>query len=121
MNFHHVALGAHDVETVATFYQTFFDLPEDRRHFEEDGSLRSVWLQVGEVRLMIEHSGDRERFVKTIGHGPFLLAFSVSDTEREALEIRLEQNGHPIEARTAHTSYTRDPEGNRVAFSHFPS
>jgi catechol 2,3-dioxygenase-like lactoylglutathione lyase family enzyme len=121
MDFHHVALGAHDVESVATFYRTMFDLPEDRRHHEDDGTLRSIWLRAGSVLLMVEKSTDREHFVKTIGHGPFLLAFSVSETEREALELRLEQNGHRIEARTAHTSYARDPEGNRVAFSHFPS
>lgn len=120
MTLHHVALGAQDVDRVAKFYQTYFGLRELTRHFDENGGLRSVWLAMPPAILMIERSNHEAPHVKKTGKGPFLLAFSVNPTERNALEERLERDHFTVEDRTAFTSYTRDPEGNRVAFSHHP-
>jgi catechol 2,3-dioxygenase-like lactoylglutathione lyase family enzyme len=58
--------------------------------------------------------------VAGIGAGPFLLAFPVDTSERVAREARLLELGAAIESRTEHTSYARDPEGNRVALSAYP-
>jgi hypothetical protein len=55
-----------------------------------------------------------------VGSGPFLIAFRVSSTARAELERELVARGHVIEARTAFSSYSRDPDGNRFAFSHHP-
>jgi hypothetical protein len=44
----------------------------------------------------------------------------VSPAERRQIEVTLEANGHAIEGRTSFTSYSRDVDGNRVAFSHHP-
>ena len=52
--------------------------------------------------------------------GVFLIAFEVSPAQRRLLEQRLEAQGARIEQRTEFTSYARDPEGNRIAISHFP-
>lgn len=117
---HHIALGARDVEAVAAFYREAFALPERRRHFDDEG-LRSIWLSLGDALLMIERTQMQAAPVQQIGVGPFLLAFRVSPEQREELEAHLESMGAPIEDRTEHTSYARDPEQNRVAISHYPS
>ncbi len=113
---HHVALGARDVETVAAFYRDVFGLPEITRHRAGDGSLRSIWLDLGNAILMIERTQAPPRRVEGVGAGAFLLAFRVTRETRAALERAL----GAIESRTEHTSYARDPEGNRVAISSYP-
>jgi len=112
---HHLALGARDVERVAAFYRATLGLGEVARHLDAGGALRSIWLRAGEVVLMIERTSDELRHVDGVGAGPFLLAFDVSLDERAELESRV-----VVESRSEHTSYFRDPEGNRVALSHYP-
>jgi catechol 2,3-dioxygenase-like lactoylglutathione lyase family enzyme len=116
---HHVALGAQNVERVAAFYRDFLGLPEDRRHMDGE-VVRSIWLRMGSSMLMVERTMEPLRQVDGIGAGPFLLAIGVSSDERTELENRLETGGFPIESRSEFTSYTRDPEKNRVAFSCYP-
>lgn len=118
---HHVALGARDVDRVAAFYRDVLGLEERARHDDEAGRLRSVWLSLGDdALLMVERTDEPPRHVDGIGAGPFLLALSCTTAERQELESALEGAGSPIEARTSYTSYARDPEGNRVAVSHYP-
>jgi catechol 2,3-dioxygenase-like lactoylglutathione lyase family enzyme len=117
---HHLALGSTDVERLAAFYARTFGLAELARHESADGGLRSVWLDLGGPILMIERTDQSTRRVEGVGAGVFLLAFRVSPSERVLLEQTLEQQGLPIESRTGFTSYSRDPDGNRIAFSHYP-
>lgn len=117
---HHLALGAWDVERVAAFYASVFQLPELRRHHTPEGALRAVWLGLGEGVLMIEHAESTRAPVNGVGAGLFLLAFAVPVEARTAWEEKLEAAGAIIESRTSHTSYARDPEGNRVAVSSYP-
>jgi catechol 2,3-dioxygenase-like lactoylglutathione lyase family enzyme len=116
---HHLALGAADVELVAAFYREIFGLAELARHQEADGALRSIWLDLGGSLLMVERSTEPERRVD-LGRGPFLLAFRVEPAARASFERALEQRGTALESRTSYSSYFRDPEGNRVAVSHYP-
>lgn len=118
---HHIALGARDVDGVAAFYAEVFGLEERARHHYDDGRLRSVWLDVDGTLLMVEHTTQPARHVDGVGAGPFLLAFSVADGDaRRAFEQRLADRGVDVEDRTGFSSYFRDPEGNRVAVSHYP-
>lgn len=117
---HHIALGARDVEAVARFYREVLGLPEVARHSGADGALRSIWLASGASVLMVERTEALERRVQGVGAGPFLIAFAVTPAERVEVERALEQGGVPIESRSAQSSYFRDPEGNRVAVSHYP-
>lgn len=117
---HHVALGASDVELVAGFYRELLGLPERRRRVDAEGRLFSIWLDAGGTVLMIERTSEPIRRVEGVGAGPFLLAVTVAVEERAALERRLEAAGVPIESSTRFSSYFRDPEGNRVAVSHYP-
>jgi catechol 2,3-dioxygenase-like lactoylglutathione lyase family enzyme len=124
MKLHHLALGARDVSMVAAWYARVFELPEIARHHYDDGELRSVWLDLRGTVLMVEHTEEAIRTdagrVDGVGAGPFLLAFEIDASERGAFEERLEAEGATIEDRTSYTSYTRDPEGNRVAVSCYP-
>ena len=117
---HHLALGSSRVERLAEFYRDVFGLPEVARHHDERGALRSVWLDLGGAWLMIEHSEQPARVVTGVGSGLFLFSLRVSVAERSHFERLLEQRGHAIESRTVFTSYARDPDGNRFAFSHYP-
>lgn len=117
---HHIALGARDLEVIAAFYRNQLGLREAGRHHEADGRLRSIWLDLGGPVLMIERTEAPAHRVQGVGAGPFLLAFGVEPSERDAVRRSLAAAGCPIEARTEHTIYFRDPEGNRVALSSYP-
>jgi catechol 2,3-dioxygenase-like lactoylglutathione lyase family enzyme len=120
MRLHHLALGARDVEAVARFYREVLGLAEERRHHTDDGALRSIWLDLGGARLMIEHTTAEGARVEGVGAGPFLIAVGGTGAEREAFERALQAAGGGVEDRTPYTSYGRDPEGNRVAVSTYP-
>lgn len=118
---HHLAVGARDVESLAEFYRRAFELPEQARHYQADGQLRSVWLDLGGSVLMIEASSVDAHRVEGIGRGLFLVAFAVNVADRDRVEARLVALGGALEERGRFTSYARDPEGNRVAISHYPA
>ena len=120
LRLHHLALGARDVERVAAFYRDVFGLLETARHHRPDGTLRSIWLDLGGATLMVEASFDAPRRVEGVASGPFLLAFRAPAARISELENALEAAGAAIELRTEYTSYARDPEGNRVAISSYP-
>jgi glyoxylase I family protein len=120
MKLHHLALGARDLELVAAFYRDQLGLREVRRHHEPGGALRSIWLDLGGPVLMIERTEEPARRVHGIGAGPFLLALAAAPSECSVLESSLGTSGFPVDSRTEHTIYFRDPEGNRVALSNCP-
>jgi glyoxylase I family protein len=117
---HHLAVGSADVEGLARFYRELFGLVETARHHDAAGALRSIWLDLEGALLMIELTASPARRVEGVGSGPFLIAFRVSHAERQRLEQALQARGHTIEARSAFSSYSRDPDGNRIAISHHP-
>jgi glyoxylase I family protein len=117
---HHLAIGTRDVARLARFYTDVLELPEVTRHLHADGSLRSVWLDLGGPLLMIEQSEELPRTVVGVGAGPFLIAVAVSGEQRAGFERRLERAGSPVESRSEFTSYARDPDGNRIALSAYP-
>src|SRR6188768_353369 len=117
---HHLALGTRDVARLARFYIGVLELREVTRHLHADGSLRSVWLDLGGSLLMIEATDQPPRTVTGIGAGPFLIAVAVLAEERSGFEARLERAGSVVESRSEFTSYARDPDGNRIALSAYP-
>jgi glyoxylase I family protein len=117
---HHLALGTCDVARLARFYIDVLELREVTRHLHADGSLRSVWLDLGGSLLMIELTTEPPRTVVGVGSGLFLIAVAVSSEGRSAFEARLERAGSVVESRSEFTSYARDPDGNRIALSAHP-
>lgn len=118
---HHVALGSRDVASLARFYCELLQTDERKRHLDEAGSLRSVWLDLAGIWLMIERADEaaqRPR-VSGVGLGAFLLAFRADHEGRRAFEARAAQLGAEVESRSAYTSYLRDPDGNRIAVSEY--
>lgn len=127
---HHLAVKLHDLERAIPFYRDVLGFPEQQRHHREDGSLRSVWLDVGQgAFLALEEvepgsgaataasraeEGDGER------PGWHLMAFRIRPQDREQVAAHLAAHGVEIIRRTRWTLYVRDPEGNRVGLSHHP-
>jgi catechol-2,3-dioxygenase len=109
------------VEQLASFYRDVLCLPEVARHLHQDGSVRSIWLDLGVgAVLMIEGASEAAQAAQaSVVPGLCLLALRISAAERGAWEARLQAAGAVVEARTAATSYARDPEGNRVAVSFY--
>jgi catechol 2,3-dioxygenase-like lactoylglutathione lyase family enzyme len=108
---HHLALRVRDPGRSAAFYSGLLGLPELRR-CEEAGALRSVWLGAGETVLMLERRLRGRGAEEGSGH---LLAIAVRDLP--AWERRLAAAGVPVDDRTEHTIYLRDPDGHRVGLS----
>ena len=108
------------MDRLARFYRDVLELPEVTRHLHADGTVRSVWLDLGGPVLMIEASEEPPRRVVGVGAGPFLIALAVQAEQREAFEARLAQAGASVESRSEWTSYARDPDGNRIALSAYP-
>lgn len=109
------------MDGLARFYRDVLELPEVRRHEHADGSLRSVWLDLGGPVLMIELTEELPRRVVGVGAGPFLIALAASREGQARLEAKLSAAGLPIESRSEWTLYARDPDGNRIALSAYPS
>lgn len=108
---HHLALRVADCERAASFYTGILGLPELRR-FEDAGRLRSIWLRAGDAVLMLERSLRGHGSGEGSGH---LLALAVDDLAD--WEGRLHAAGVPVDDRTAHTLYVRDPDGHRVGLT----
>jgi catechol 2,3-dioxygenase-like lactoylglutathione lyase family enzyme len=111
LRLHHVALRVADCETSRSFYAGLLGLVETRRS-QGPNSLASVWLQTGEVVLMLEQRLRGSGAESGSGH---LLSFAVDDLTK--WEQRLAAAGVAIEDRTAHTLYLRDPDGHRVGLT----
>ncbi len=105
---------------LAQFYRDQLGLREVARHDHGDGSLRSVWLDLGGSLLMIEPTTEAPRNVVGVGSGPFLIAIAVEPEQRERVEAQLTAASCAIESRSEWTSYARDPDGNRIAVSAYP-
>jgi glyoxylase I family protein len=119
---HHIAVGTQHVEGLARFYCQLLATSELRRHLDDEGQVRSIWLDLSGTVLMIERvSAEAEARgpVSGVGFGAFLLAFRATAGERIELEARAATLGALVESRSAHTSYLRDPDGNRIAISDY--
>jgi glyoxylase I family protein len=111
---HHVALRVADCERSAAFYSGVLGLSE-RRRLLDGSTLRAIWLETGGALLMLERVLRGSGADDGSGH---LIAFAVDDLV--TWEQRLAAAGVPVDDRTAHTLYVRDPDGHRVGLSTFP-
>lgn len=132
---HHIALLVRDVESVAQFYRDALDGREVMQHFNDEGQVRSIWLLIGNVVLMVERSiakleldhyepypaeEAKARQVAQSRLGWSVVAFSARGQPLEAWEEKLQRFGVPVAYRTDWTLYFQDPEMNTVAVSNYP-
>lgn len=110
---HHIALRVPSVTRAAEFYTQAVGLVPMR-----ETASGSIWLRAGESIVMIE-----ERLVgePRVPEGTMELhAFAIAAGDRQARRAQLESFGVTIESETAYSIYFRDPEGRRLALSHYP-
>jgi catechol 2,3-dioxygenase-like lactoylglutathione lyase family enzyme len=110
MRVHHIALRTRDLDKLEKFYAGVLGLAVTQRH-----GTRSVWLDAAGTVMMLEHAEEDE---PSIAEGSLeLVAFATDEMARANIERLLGEASVPIEARTEHTLYFRDPDGRRVAVS----
>lgn len=119
---HHVAIRCSDLDRCEAFYRDVLGLPVLRRWPAEGGGDRSVWLSTGTGFLALE------RATRPVEEAPFedapagwhLVALGIAREDRRAWEARLAGAGVRLARRSPFSLFFRDPEGNRVALSHWP-
>lgn len=118
---HHLAVVVRDLDASERFYAGLLGLPVVRRWEDDAGRPRSVWVELGAgAFLAIERAGATEPTRSDAAPGFHCVALAIEPSEREALRARLSAGGHPVERESGYTLYCRDPDGNLVAFSHYP-
>jgi glyoxylase I family protein len=119
---HHVALRCADLERCEAFYREVLGLPVLRRWPAEGGGDRSVWLSTGAGFLALERASrpSEEAPFEDTPAGWQVVALSIPREGRRAWEGRLAAAGVRLARRTPFSLFFRDPEGNRVALSHWP-
>src|ERR687891_1470920 len=112
--FHHLAIQMRDVERASAFYCGVIGLSEQVRHYREDGTLRSIWLDLPGGGFIALEACAGAPTVEEFRHdspGLHLLALRIDPSARAEVERHLERAGVPIVHRTRWTLYVRDPEG----------
>jgi catechol 2,3-dioxygenase-like lactoylglutathione lyase family enzyme len=109
MRVHHIAFRTADLARLEVFYVDVLGFTVSRRQADY-----SVWLDAGGALLMLERAEAGEPEVPP--GSMELVAFAAAPGD----EAKLAAAGVPIEARTAFTVYFRDPDGRRIALSHYP-
>ena len=118
---HHIAILVDDLAAAEAFYAGVLGFRVERRWPDGDGSTRSVWLAIGhDALLMLERCNPDEPRAADGAGGWHLLAFTIEAKDRTRIESELSRKRVLVESRTDYTLYIRDPEGNRVALSHWP-
>jgi glyoxylase I family protein len=120
---HHVALRCADLEKCVDFYRRAVGLEVLRRWPAEGGADRSVWLSTGDGFLALERAS-----APAAGGGAFedapagwqVVALAIARADRKAWEDRLAESGVAVARRSPFSIFFQDPEGNRVALSHWP-
>ncbi len=117
---HHIALKVHDLLSTATFYERIMGLKEIDRKYLPDETLRSIWLKMDDGTILMIEKGD-QLTGSGESNGWHLLAFEMTASEREEKKNFLQTHGVVIEMESDFSLYFRDPEGNRLAFTHYPA
>jgi glyoxylase I family protein len=119
---HHVALRCSDLEKSVEFYLGALGLEVLRRWPGEAGSERSVWLSTGQGFLALERASGPGA-AGGLGDAPAgwqVVALEIARSDRAAWEERLARAGVDVVRRSPFSLFFQDPEGNRVALSHWP-
>lgn len=119
---HHLAVVVRDLDRAEGFYGGALGLPVLRRWPDAVGAPRSIWFELGGGAFLAVERAPEGAPVRPVGDPPgwHCVALAIPKAAREAFRARLARAGSPVERESAFTLYARDPEGNLVAFSHYP-
>lgn len=121
---HHVALRCQDLTRCERFYQGVLGLDVLRRWPAQGGGDRSVWLELdgGRSFLALERADEGASADAPEVHfrGWYVVALSIAKSARPDWEARLAAHGVKITRRSAWSLFFEDPEGNRLALTHWP-
>ena len=131
---HHIALKVSDLTTCERFYAEVLRLEVIARHADGKGAPRAVWFSLGDMILMLERgqgASKKERAPATKASagkhlhdegtpGWHLVALRIERTAREMWKSKLNAAGVSIVDESDYSLYFNDPEGNRLALSHYP-
>jgi len=119
---HHVAIQCADLGRCEAFYREVLGLSVLRRWPGDGGGDRSVWLSTGRGFLALERASrpTEEAPFEDTPAGWHLVALAIARGDRGAWEARLVAAGVRLARRSPYSLFFRDPEGNRVALSHWP-
>jgi catechol 2,3-dioxygenase-like lactoylglutathione lyase family enzyme len=112
MRVHHLAFRTRDLVRLERFYTDLLGLSIARRDDE-----RSVWLRAGGTILMLERIDAEEPCVPEGSRE--LVAFAIEEADAARWRRTLAARDVAIEQETAFTIYFRDPDGRRIALSHY--
>jgi len=119
---HHVAVRCADLEKNLDFYRRVLGLEVLRRWPGDGGSERSVWLSTGQGFLALERASGPPQ-ASGSGDAPAgwqVVAFGIARADRKEWEERLAAAGVAVARRSPFSIFFQDPEGNRLALSHWP-
>jgi catechol 2,3-dioxygenase-like lactoylglutathione lyase family enzyme len=112
MRVHHIALVTPNVDGIAAFYRELLEVQETARH-QDDQGLRSVWLDLDGVILMVERG--------QLGQGGWhMLSLAIEPGRRAYWAGRLKEHDAGPIGETGFTLYGQDPDGNAFGLSHYP-
>ncbi len=120
---HHAAVACVDLGRCEAFYRDVLGLAVLRRWPAAGGQGdRSVWLSTGAGFLALERADHpvEEGPFEHVPAGWHVVALAIRRADRGAWERRLAGAGVRLARRTPFSLFFRDPEGNRVALSHWP-
>jgi hypothetical protein len=116
----HIALKVADLERCERFYTNVLGMRVTERHQDETGTPRSVWFDCDGTILMLELCETGKTARKDEAPGWHLLAFDIPVEKRNIWKEELDNFGVKITSETRYSIYFSDPEGNRLALSHYP-
>jgi glyoxylase I family protein len=118
---HHIALKVADLNTCERFYTEVLGLGVIARHADGKGAPRAVWFSLGETILMLERGqGNGAKKLNNDAHGWHLVAMRIERDAREMWKSKLSAAGVSLVDESDYSIYFNDPEGNRLALSHYP-
>ncbi|MBI4212599.1 MAG: VOC family protein [Deltaproteobacteria bacterium] len=116
LTLHHIALSVTSLSAAETFYSLVLEFEVCERQLDDAKNLRAIWYRCGETLLMLEKRG-----MSAIPQsGLEVVAFGIKRADRDSWKERLLQAGIPISRESPYSLYFEDPDGNRLAFSHYP-
>jgi uncharacterized glyoxalase superfamily protein PhnB len=123
-SFHAVTLAASltvkDLQASLAWYRDVVGFSVDQKH-EREGTLRSVSLRAGEVRLLLNQDDGARGWDRTKGEG-FSLQVT-TDQNIDAIARRIKEAGGSVETEPADMPWgarmfrLRDPDGFKLAIS----